>query len=98
MIKEEIVSRVSRETGYARHVVERVVDELAREIIYAMGRDEKVQFRGFGTFQMVERAERVARNPHTNEEVKVPAKRVPVFKPGNAMKKVLVKEEGLPDD
>lgn len=98
MIKEEIVSRVSRKTGYGRHVVERVVDELAREIIYAMERDEKVQFRGFGTFQMVERAERVARNPHTNEEVKVPAKRVPVFKPGNAMKKVLVKEEGLPDD
>ena len=74
------------------------MDELAREIIYAMERDERVQFRGFGTFQMVERAERVARNPHTNEEVKVPAKRVPVFKPGNAMKKVLVKEEGLPDD
>lgn len=98
MTKEEIVTRASRKTGYGRHVVERVVDELAREIIGAMERGEKVQFRGFGTFQMVERAERVARNPHTNEEVKVPAKRVPVFKPGNAMKKVLVKEEGLPDD
>ena len=39
---------------------------------------------GFGTFKIVDRAERKARNPRTGEEVTVPAKKTLVFKPSKA--------------
>lgn len=44
---------------------------------------DKVQLVGFGTFESKERAARVGRNPRANIPVNIPAKRVPVFKPGS---------------
>lgn len=43
-------------------------------------RGERVQIKGFGTFQMKTRAARVARNPRTGDEVQVPEKKVMTFK------------------
>ena len=47
---------------------------------------DKVQLVGFGTFESKERAARVGRNPRANIPVNIPAKRVPVFKPGSTLK------------
>ena len=41
---------------------------------------------GFGTFEVKNRAERTGRNPQTNEEIKIPASKAPVFKAGKALK------------
>ena len=46
---------------------------------------DKVQLVGFGTFESKERAARVGRNPRANIPVNIPAKRVPVFKPGSTL-------------
>ena len=47
---------------------------------------EKVQLVGFGAFEVKARAERIGRNPKTKESIKIPASKVPVFKPGKALK------------
>ena len=52
---------------------------------------EKVQIIGFGTFEPRERAPRTGRNPKTNTPVPIPAKRVPFFKPGKPLKKMVEK-------
>jgi DNA-binding protein HU-beta len=44
---------------------------------------------GFGTFAVTARAERIGRNPRTREEIKIPASKVPKFKPGKALKDAL---------
>lgn len=45
-----------------------------------------VELRGFGTFGVRQSKARIGRNPATGVEVKVPAKRVPFFKPGKKLK------------
>ena len=45
-----------------------------------------IEIRGFGTFSISERPPRVGRNPKSGEEVSVPAKRVPHFKPGKELR------------
>ena len=47
---------------------------------------DKVQLVGFGTFEKNDRAKRVKSNPRANIPVNIPAKRVPVFKPGSTLK------------
>ena len=37
------------------------------------------------------RAERIGRNPKTKESIKIPASKVPVFKPGKALKDAVAK-------
>lgn len=86
VIKEEIVTRVANETGYSQKMVGDIVDTLIKDITDEMSNGNKVQFMGFGTFEPKEMAERMGRNPHTNQPVPIPARIVPSFKPGNRLK------------
>lgn len=52
----------------------------------AMIAGHRIEIRGFGTFSISERPPRVGRNPKSGEEVSVPAKRVPHFKPGKELR------------
>ena len=52
----------------------------------ALEQGERVDFRGFGIFKVEQRKARVARNPRTGQEVRVPARAVPVFKASNHLK------------
>ena len=47
---------------------------------------EKVQLVGFGSFEVKSRSARMGRNPHTKEQIEIPASKVPVFKAGKALK------------
>ena len=57
----------------------------------ALADGDKVQLVGFGAFEVKSRAERTGRNPKTKEEIKIPASKVPVFKPGKALKDTVSK-------
>lgn len=50
---------------------------------------EKLSIVGFGTFEVVERAERQARNPQTGTAIMVPVCKVPKFKPAKALKELI---------
>ena len=43
-------------------------------------------FAGFGIFGSKMRNERTGLNPHTKEQILIPAQRVPAFKAGSALK------------
>lgn len=51
-----------------------------------LSKGNKINLRNFGTFEVVERAERIGRNPKTGEDAKIPACKVPKFKPGEDFK------------
>ena len=55
----------------------------------ALQRGERIEIRGFGTFRVKLREAREGRNPKTGEEVHIPAKRMPFFKVGNELKKMV---------
>ena len=52
---------------------------------------DKVQLVGFGAFEVKSRAARIGRNPKTKETIQIPASKVPVFKPGKALKDAVSK-------
>ena len=58
-------------------------------VIEAMKRGDNIELRGFGSFKVVKRAQRVARNPKTNVEVIVPEQFVPVLKVSKDFKEVV---------
>ena len=67
-----------------------VYKELANQDV-ALKDGDKVQLVGFGSFEVKKRAARVGRNPKTKESIKIPASKVPVFKPGKALKDIVAK-------
>ncbi len=79
MTKADIVDRVARGTGLTKIETEAVVEGFMATVMEAMEEDERIELRGFGSFEVVRRAPRTARNPRTNEEIRVEARYVPVF-------------------
>lgn len=68
----------------------RDVDEAVKTILGAMTETlvagQRIEIRGFGSFSLSKREERVGRNPKSGEKVIVPAKSVPHFKPGKELR------------
>ena len=73
---------------YARDI-KRIVDTVFEQIGAALARGYRVELRGFGAFSTRSRPARVGRNPRTGDEVAVPAKAVPHFKPGKELRERL---------
>ena len=86
MNKSELYAAFAKKTGFTKKDAERFTDAFIDTITEALQRGEKVQFVGFGTFAVKERAARIARNPRTGEEIHVAASKSPVFKAGKVLK------------
>ncbi len=80
MTKADIVDVISSTVGLTKVETEAVVNGFMETVIDAMKRGETIELRGFGSFKVVKRAKRVARNPKTNVEVIVPEQFAPVLK------------------
>ncbi|MGI6096772.1 MAG: HU family DNA-binding protein [Dethiobacteria bacterium] len=86
MNKSELISSVAEKTGLTKKDTEKVVNAVFESINESLSRGDKVQLIGFGTFDVRQRGAREGRNPATGEPIQIQAARVPVFKPGKALK------------
>ena len=89
MTKADLIEEVSQAGNMTRRDAELVVETVFESMCQALARGEKIELRGFGSFRVQERGARRARNPKTGEEVDVPARRVPRFRPGRDMRELL---------
>jgi nucleoid DNA-binding protein len=86
MNKAELVDAVSSETNLSKKDVTSVIDSFLDIITKTLAKGDKVSLVGFGTFQVSERKARTGLNPRTGEEIKIPARTVPKFVAGKALK------------
>ncbi len=68
---------------------EAVVDAVFDSITKAMSQGEDVAIAGFGAFRVRKRAAKMGINPRTGEKVSIPAKTVPKFSAGKALKEAV---------
>jgi nucleoid DNA-binding protein len=85
---------VDRVEGLTRKDAVILVDGLFEDIQAAVTAGEAVKIPGFGQFKVRDRAARMARNPATGEQVRVPAKRVFKFLPAKALKEAVMSKRG----
>ena len=86
MNKAELIAAAAEKAGLSKKDTEAAVTAALEVITEALADCEKVQLVGFGAFEVKARAERIGRNPKTKESIKIPASKVPMFKPGKALK------------
>ena len=91
MNKAELINAAAEKAGLSKKDTEAVVNAAIDAITAALADCEKVQLVGFGAFEVKARAERTGRNPKTRQTIKIPASKVPVFKPGKALKDAVAK-------
>ena len=92
MTKADIVTEISRATGIEKASVLAVVESMMEVIKDNMAKGENVYLRGFGSFVVKERAQKVARNISQKTSLVIPAHKKPTFKPCNTFKEQVAKE------
>ena len=91
MTKAELIDAITAKLAMRKKDVAPVVDEVFAEIQGALSKGDKCTFVGFGVFEVRERASREGRNPQDPTKVVViPAKKVPVFRPGKELKEAVL--------
>lgn len=86
MNKAELIEAVSKVTEMTKADTERNLDAFIDVISKNIKKKDGVKLVGFGTFAVSARKARVGRNPQTGEEIQIPARKVPVFRPGKELK------------
>ncbi len=85
MTKKDIVKAISEQIGMTQLKTKEIVQKTFDAIIDTLVREERIELRNFGVFEVKKRAARKARNPRTGTRVDVPEKYVVTFKPGKEM-------------
>jgi len=87
MTKADLITGIAEKLKESKKKVTQVVEEVFKSIENALAKGEKCTFVGFGVFEVKDRAAREGRNPQDpTKVVKIPAKKVPVFRPGKGLK------------
>lgn len=89
MTKADLIERLCNRTKLTKKECEDVIRVFLNTIIGALGRGDKVELRGFGSFRIKQYGPRNGRNPKTGESVSVPAKKRPFFRCGKELKDMI---------
>ena len=86
MNKAELVEAMARTTGATKAETEKHLEAFIGVVSKNIKKKDGVKLVGFGTFTVSARKARMGRNPQTGEEIKIPARKVPIFRPGKELK------------
>lgn len=85
MTKKQIVKDLSQRYGVDQAVTRKIVQGVLDAVVGSLAEEGRIELRNFGVFEIRRRASRVARNPRTNEPIRLPPRTVVVFQPGKKL-------------
>ncbi|NLZ76714.1 MAG: integration host factor subunit beta [Spirochaetales bacterium] len=90
LTKAMIIENLYEKHGINRSDIHTIIDEFFEEIKEGLKKDQVIELRGFGTFEVRTRKGRErARNPKTGDLVSVETHGVAIFRPGKELKELV---------
>lgn len=84
MTKADIVNEIAKKTGAEKVLVQQIVESFMDSVKGSLVKQENVYLRGFGSFIIKKRAQKVARNISKNTTITIPEHNIPAFKPAKS--------------
>lgn len=89
MNKSELVGEIAKKSGLSKKNSEIALNSLISVVGDTLKKGERISLVGFGSYEVRKRKARKGTNPQTMEEIKIPAKKVVVFKPGKTLRELV---------
>ena len=88
MNKHELIKAVAKKNSstLTNESIRKIINDILFTIEDCLAYSEQVDLLNFGSFRVVEYKERYGTNPKTGERIFIPAKKVPVFRPGKRLR------------
>lgn len=86
MTKADIIENIYEKVGISKKETAKVIHVIFDTIKETLENEESVKVSGFGTFSVRRKRARRGRNPQTDEEITITARKVITFKASNVLK------------
>ncbi len=84
--KEVLVNTIASSADISKKAAGAALEAFTDKVTQELRKGHKITLTGFGTFKVSKRKARQGRNPRTGESIKIPARKVPKFSAGKALK------------
>jgi nucleoid DNA-binding protein len=85
--KKQLIHSISQEKGIHPNDVRHVIQAFLDKMTFCLSKGDRLEFRDFGVFEVVERKQKVGRNPkNASVPIIIPARLAVKFTPGKKMK------------
>jgi integration host factor subunit beta len=98
MTKSDLIEHLCQTQNMPKGKAETLVNTIFDSLEAALRRGERIEIRGFGSFEIREYKPYEGRNPRTGAAVNVRAKRLPFFKVGKELKERVNGGRAVEDD
>lgn len=91
--KKKLIQVISQDRGVHPNDVRNVIQSFLDAMTDYLAKGDRLEFRDFGVFEIVERKQKIGRNPkNASVPIVIPARLAVKFTPGKKMKKLIEKE------
>ena len=79
--RKKLYNRIHQNLGFSKNIASRIVDDFFELLIDELIKKKEVKISSFGTFKVIDKKERIGRNPKTKVVAKICARKIVKFKP-----------------
>jgi len=91
--KKKLIQVISQGQGLHPNDVRNVIQAFLDRMTDYLANGDRLEFRDFGVFEIVQRKQKIGRNPkNASVPIVIPARRAVKFTPGKKMKKMIEKD------
>ena len=87
--RRDLSNKVYKEIGFSKKFSSEIIDNFFEALISGLIKSEKIKISSFGTFIVVNKKERIGRNPKTKEQAMISARKIVRFKPSLLLKDMI---------
>ena len=91
--RKDLFNKVYRNLGFSKNISSKIIDDFFEILILEIIKSSKIKISSFGTFNVLNKKERIGRNPRTKVEAKIFSRKVVRFKPSLLLKAKLNRNE-----
>ena len=91
--RKDLSNKIHKNVGFSKNLSLKIVDDFFESIILEIIKSNKIKISSFGTFSILNKKERMGRNPKTGVEAKIFSRKVVKFKPSLSFKKKINQNE-----
>jgi len=95
MTKAEVINEIVSKTGIGKAEVQQTIETFFKVMKTSMVEGKNIYFRGFGSFVLKKRAQKVARNISKNTAMVIEEHYVPKFKPAKTFVEKVKRSEAV---
>ena len=91
--RKDLSNKIFKNLGFSKNLSSKIVDDFFETLIVGIIKSNKIKISSFGTFSVLDKKERIGRNPKTKVEAIIFSRKVVKFKPSIFIKKKINSNE-----